>query len=150
MAYGLVPAILQDSDCYFPIFAEIPLMKTATKKVTAPTSQQAEQNGLHLFAWRRANGLNRGTFAKLANFSERSLATYEKAAKIPAPVRPQITEAVRLISSLQEIIPAGDLPKWLQAPNPGFGGKSPWNLIKSGKRDLVWEMIHQTRQGGFG
>jgi hypothetical protein len=124
-------------------------MKTATKKVKTPTPQQAGQSGIHLFEWRRANGLNRMTFAKLANFSERSLATYEKAPKIPAPVRPQVTEAVRLISALQEIIPAGELPKWLQTPNPGFGGKSPWKLIQSGKRDLVWEMIHQTRQGGF-
>ena len=124
-------------------------MKTAARKPKLPTSEQAGKSGIHLFKWRRANGLNRLTFAKLANFSERSLATYEKAPKIPAPVRSQVTEALRLISALHEIIPAKELPKWLQASNPGFGGKSPWKLIQSGKRDLIWEMIHQIRQGGF-
>lgn len=123
-------------------------MKAAAKEKAA-TLEQARQSGKHLYAWRRASGLNRGTFAKLANFSERSLATYEKADKIPAQVRPQVTEALRLVKALQEIIPAAELPGWLQTPNPGFGGKSPWKLIQGGERDIVWEMIHQTRHGSF-
>lgn len=124
-------------------------MKTAAKKSKIPTAHQARRKGADLFVWRKAHGLNRATFAKLANFSERSLATYEKAPEIPAAARSQITEAIRLISALQEIIPAKVLSGWLHAPNPGFGGKSPWKLILNGERDLIWEMIHQTRHGGF-
>ncbi|HEY1052382.1 MAG TPA: hypothetical protein VGE39_21575, partial [Prosthecobacter sp.] len=86
------------------------------------TWQQAKQSGTALFMWRRKIGLNRGVFARLANFSERTLATYEKQEKLPAPVQPQVTEAVRLVKALLELIPAEDLPSWLQTPNRGFGG----------------------------
>jgi hypothetical protein len=99
--------------------------------------------------WRRAAGLNRGTFAQIANFSERSLATYEKHRRLPASIRPRVNEAVRLVKALLEIIPADELPKWLQTPNRGLGGHRPWTLIKRGERDLLWGMIHQTRQGAF-
>jgi DNA-binding transcriptional regulator YiaG len=111
--------------------------------------KQARESGTALFSWRRSIGLNRATFARLANFSERSLATFEKEEELPEAVRPQVTEAVRLVNALSEIVPAGELAEWLEKPNPGFGGKRPWTLIQNGERDLVWEMIHQTRQGAF-
>lgn len=113
------------------------------------TWQQARTSGRALYSWRRHVGLNRGTFAGLANFSERTLATYEKHKTLPATVRPQVNEAVRLVNALLEIIPAGDLPTWLKAPNPGFGGQKPWTLIQKGERDVIWRMIHQTQQGAF-
>jgi len=50
---------------------------------------------------------------------------------------------------LLDIIPAGELPDWLRTPNPGFGGRAPWELIEHGERDIIWAMIHQTRQGAF-
>lgn len=111
--------------------------------------QRARGSGTALYSWRRSVGLNRGTFARLANFSERTLATYEGQDKLPITVRPQITEAVRLVQALLEMIPAEDLPHWLQTPNRGFGGRKPWTLIQNGERDLIWEMVHQTRQGAF-
>ncbi len=111
--------------------------------------KHAKDSGTALYAWRRATGLNRETFARIANFSERTLATYEKHRKLPGPVRPQVNEAVRLVKALTEIIPAGELAKWLHTPNPGFDGRRPWTLIQRGERDLLWEMIHQTRQGAF-
>lgn len=113
------------------------------------TWQNAKESGLALYSWRRSIGLNRATFAQLANFSERTLATYEKHKKLPAKARPQVTEAVRLVKALLQIIPADELPKWLQTPNPGFNGKKPWTLIQNGERDLLWAMIHQTQQGTF-
>jgi len=113
------------------------------------TWQHAKGSGTALYSWRRSIGLNRGTFARLANFSERTLATYEKHKQLPPPIRPQVNEAVRLVKALLEIIPLNELPVWLQTPNPGFGGQKPWTLIQKGERDLIWEMIHQTRQGSF-
>lgn len=113
------------------------------------TWQQARQNGRALYAWRRSVGLNRAVFARLANFSERSLATYEKQEQLPEVVRPQINEAVRLVKALLEIIPAAGLAAWLREPNSGFGGQAPWALIQQGERDLLWRMIHQTQQGAF-
>lgn len=113
------------------------------------TWQRAKESGTALYSWRRSLGLNRGTFARIANFSERTLATYEKHQKFPVAVRPQVTEAVRLVKALLEIIPAENLSAWLQTPNPGFGGRKPWTLIQNGERDVIWEMIHQTRFGAF-
>ncbi|RFC52497.1 MAG: Protein of unknown function (DUF2384) [Verrucomicrobia bacterium] len=113
------------------------------------TWQRARESGIALYSWRRSLGLNRGTFAGIANVSERSLATYEKQDEFPVSVRPQVTEAVRLVKALLEIIPARDLPAWLQTPNPGFTGRKPWTLIQQGERDIIWEMIHQTRYGAF-
>ncbi|MBB5035482.1 antitoxin Xre/MbcA/ParS toxin-binding domain-containing protein [Prosthecobacter vanneervenii] len=115
----------------------------------AATWRRAKDSGTALYSWRRSIGLNRDTFARLANFSERTLATYEGQEKLPSTVRPQVTEAVRLVQALLEMIPAEDLPRWLQTPNRGFGGRKPWTLIQNGERDLIWEMIHQTRQGAF-
>lgn len=123
-------------------------MAGITKEKPA-TWQGARTSGTALFSWRRSVGLNRGTFARLANFSERTLATYEKHQQLPATVRPQVNEALRLVKALLEIIPAGELAAWLQTPNPGFGGQKPWTLIQKGERDVIWQMIHQTRQGAF-
>lgn len=124
-------------------------MSTITRDKPLISWQSAQESGPALFAWRRAAGLNRPTFARLARFSERTLATYERHARLPAAVQAQVTEAVRLVKALLEIIPAGELPAWLQAANPGFDGRSPWALIEAGERDLLWEMIHQTRHGAF-
>ncbi len=124
-------------------------MSTTTKEKPLVVWQGAQGGGPALFRWRRAVGLNRPTFARLARFSERTLATYEGAASSPAPVQAQITEAVRLVRALLEIIPAAELPAWLGAPNPGFDGRTPWELIETGERDLLWEMIYQTRHGAF-
>jgi len=121
-------------------------MPTATKEITW---QDAKKSGTALFQWRRAQGLNRPTFARLANFSERTLATYEKRKQLPAAIRPQVNEAGRLIMALREIIPADQLATWLRTPNPGFGGRRPWTLIQNGERDVIWAMIQQTRQAAF-
>src|SRR5207253_2911943 len=75
--------------------------------------KRARESGTALYLLRRSTGLNRQTFARIANFSERTLATYEKYRKLPPPVRPQINEALRLVRALMQIIPSDQLPKWL-------------------------------------
>ena len=142
------PANLQDSLALLGNSPILPSMLILTKEKPA-TWQRAQKSGVALYSWRRSIGLNRGTFARLANFSERTLATYEKHEELPAPIRPQVNEAVRLVKALLELIPATDLPAWLQTANSGFGGQKPWELIENGERDIIWEMIHQTRQGAF-
>ena len=121
----------------------------AAAKERAVSWKRARESGTALYTWRRSTGLNRETFARIANFSERTLATYEKHPRLPRPVRPQINEAVRLVRALMQIIPSEELMTWLHTPNPGFDGRRPWTLIQRGERDLLWEMIHQTRQGAF-
>lgn len=118
-------------------------------KTRVVTWKRARESGTALYKWRRSHGINRATFARLVNFSERTLATYEKKPTLPAPIRPQVTEAVRLVHALQEIIPSDELGQWLHTRNPGFGNREPWELIVSGERDVVWQMIHQTHAGSF-
>ena len=127
----------------------IHFMNVATKEKPAASWQQAQKSGSALYSWRKSVGLNRSTFAWLASVSERTLATYEKLPQLSAPAKAQVTEAVRLIRALSELIPVQELAVWLQTPNPGFDGRSPKKLIEAGERDLVWEMIYQTRHGAF-
>ncbi|MFT5029804.1 MAG: DNA-binding transcriptional regulator YiaG [Candidatus Binatia bacterium] len=117
------------------------------KKVVSAKS--AAGNGEKLMAWRKGLGINRVTFAKVAHCSERKLATYEKEAELPLPVRRQTTEAVRLLKALGEIITEEELSAWLQKPNRGFGRRAPLAVIEAGETDLLWDMIHQIRQGAF-
>lgn len=117
-------------------------------EATVPPVRE-EKSGDELRALRNAAGLNRPMFAQLAHFSERTLATYEKARRVPAQARPQLTEAERLVEALRELLPDTPLSEWLRKPNPGFGGRAPLALIRAGQRDLLWEMVHQTRQGAF-
>ena len=86
----------------------------------------------------------------MADFSERKMATIEKAPRIPKTSARPITETMRLIKALQELAGNGQaLKDWLQAPNPAFDKSTPLGLIKNGKSDLLWEMVHQLRQGSF-
>ena len=111
--------------------------------------KKARTNGTQLFHLRRSLGIPRPLFSKLADVSERSLASYESTPKLPAAVQPRLTEALRLLEALLEILPAEDLREWLTTPNPGFQGKAPLELIRNGQKDLVWAMIHQTRVGAY-
>ena len=123
-------------------------MPAATQAPPAPLNL-AKASGTALHSWRKSIGLNRPTFAGLGNFSERSLASYEKHRHIPRSARPQINEAARLVMALLQIIPRENLPEWLDTPNPGFHGEKPIKLIRNGERDVIWAMIYQTRQGSF-
>lgn len=100
--------------------------------------------------WRQERGISRKLFAQLADCSERKLATYEKTPILPKSVQRPVTETVRLIKALRDL--AGDdhaLKDWLTTPNRAFGKRSPLALIEAGESDILWQMIHQLRQGEF-
>jgi uncharacterized protein (DUF2384 family) len=100
--------------------------------------------------WRKQRGISRKLFAQMADCSERKLATYEAAPKLPPKIKRPVNETVRLIQALREL--AGDdteLKDWLNCPNPAFGKKTPLTLITHGESDLLWEMVYQLRQGAF-
>jgi len=83
-------------------------------KTKAPSITEARRNGPALKGWRRNQGISRKTFARMAHFSERKLATYETAEVIPEKDLRPITETMRLIKALREL--AGEetaLKEWL-------------------------------------
>ena len=125
------------------------MSRTHTKRKVSTESLQV-RSGPALMKWRQDQGISRPLFATMADFSERKLATYERAATIPPSVRRPIKETVRLIQALREL--AGDdeaLKDWLRRPNRAFRQRSPLEVITSGDSHLIWAMIHQLRQGSF-
>lgn len=118
--------------------------------IRSPKGGSTIKSGSDLMVWRKKRGISRKLFAQMADCSERTLATCEKAALLPETIERPITETVRLIRALQEL--AGDniaLKDWLLTPNPAFGKRMPLTLIKNGEADLLWEMVYQLRQGAF-
>lgn len=101
--------------------------------------------------WRKRLGISRKLFAEMADCSERTLATCEKALEIPGGIERSVRETVRLLQGLHELAGgSAELKDWLLRPNPAFRKRAPLALIKSGESDVLWEMIHQLRQGAFG
>ena len=121
-----------------------------SKKKPTKKGGSTIKSGSDLMLWRKKRGISRKLFAQMADCSERTLATCEKATLLPNTIERPVTETVRLIRALQEL--AGDntaLKDWLLTPNPAFGKRTPLMLIKEGEADLLWEMVYQLRQGAF-
>jgi uncharacterized protein (DUF2384 family) len=116
-----------------------------------PVDQAAAvSSGPALKQWRKQHGISRVQFSKMADISERKMATIEKAPRIPAKAKRPVNETVRLIRAIQELV-GNDraLKEWLETPNPGFDQKTPLELIDHGESDVLWEMVYQVRQGAF-
>lgn len=110
----------------------------------------AIESGPALKAWRQGLRIPRQLFAEIADCSERSLATYETQARLPAKFCRPVQESVRLIHAMQDL--AGDqkaLKEWLQKPNAAFDRRTPLSLIKNGEIDVIWSMVYQIRQNAF-
>ncbi len=110
----------------------------------------AIKSGPALKMWRQGRGITRPLFAQIADCSERTLATYEGKARLPAKFSRPVEESIRLILALEEL--AGDnaaLKEWLQKPNAAFDRRTPLSLITAGEVDVLWAMVHQIRQGAF-
>ena len=60
------------------------------------------------------------------------------------PLARRLTELERLTSALSEVIKRESLDKWLQKPNPAFGGLKPLEVVERGESDRLWEMIFCT------
>ena len=108
------------------------------------------ESGPELMRWRRSFGIPRPLFAEVAHFSERKLATYEKAEIMPENILRPVRESVQLLAALAELCGDSDqLSTWLLQPNKAFGKRRPLDLIRSGEAGRLWEMIYQVRQGTF-
>ncbi len=94
---------------------------------------------------RKRLGISQALFAEIGGFSLRTMASYEEADTLPAKVRRQFQETLRLVEALEEIL-GKELVDWLQAPNQGFDDRPPLEVIKAGESDQLWAMIHQHQQ----
>ena len=92
-------------------------------------------------------GLSRRLFARLIGFSERAIANWEAGDKPDEPGLRRIRETERFQCRLAEVVPAGDIPHWLDAPNDAFDGLKPLEVIERGEIDRLWNMIFYLESG---
>ena len=136
------------------------IMKAVMKQTVTSSARPARnkatllrqicQSGPDLMRWRRSCGIARPLFAEVAHFSERKLATYEKAVALPENILRPVRESVRLLTALSELCGSADeLAVWLKKPNRAFARRAPLELIRDGEADRLWEMVYQVRQATF-
>jgi len=95
----------------------------------------------------KAYGLKREELGRLTGFSLRALAEWS-AGKIPSqPARRRLQEVRRLLDALAKIVKPKVIPRWLHAPNAGFDGLTPLQVIELGEIDRLWVMVHDLQSG---
>jgi hypothetical protein len=98
-------------------------------------------------ALRRAWGVNRKIFSRLTGYSERALAEWESGKALTEAARKRLVEVQRLHLRLARVMDPGYLGRWLEQPNPAFGGFKPLELIERGEVDRIWEMVFKLESG---
>src|SRR5690606_28722198 len=69
---------------------------------------------------RRAYGVSRRVFSRLASFSERSIAAWESGGQVSGQGRQRMAELHRLREALAQVMDARSIATWLETPNPAF------------------------------
>jgi transcriptional regulator with XRE-family HTH domain len=97
---------------------------------------------------RAALGLTQAQMSRLLGISARKMSSLESSDASPkSDTRRRLTEVDRLRQALCELMTPADLAKWFDAPNPGFDGSTPLQLVERGEIDRLWQMIHAVRTG---
>jgi DNA-binding transcriptional regulator YiaG len=118
--------------------------KTTSKGNAAVNTTSGKNRVLEL---REKIGLKQNEFAKLANISVRSLASFEKGQALSDSALRKFRETQRLIQALSEVIQVNSLKNWLLTPNPAFEDYKPLEIIVRGEVDRIWAMIYFLRSG---
>lgn len=99
---------------------------------------------------RRNLGLTRKAFSRLTGYSERAIANWETGAMPDEPGLRRIREIQRFQERLAEVVPAAEIPLWLDTPNEAFDGLKPLEVIERGEIDRLWNMIFYLESGVAG
>lgn len=135
--------------------AKIKNKPAANKK---PTIQFADIRGLHgvrvvtvsgesKLELRYTLGMAREAFGRLVNVSVRAIADIESTKKKVDKLQRNYVEVKRLCDTLSEVVDPSALNEWFHAPNQGFGGSKPIEVIERGEIDRLWEMVYRLRSG---
>lgn len=100
-----------------------------------------------MLALRSRLGLKRETFARLLPVSTRSLASIERGQAPSETVARRLTEILRVVDALSEVVEEGVIGPWLLRPNEAFEGLKPIEVIERGQIDRIWQMIFLLRSG---
>lgn len=97
---------------------------------------------------RRQFGLTQQDFGRLVGRSTRWVAAHEGRDLPPrSSVAPRLRELSRLRAALADVLQPSAINDWLHAPNPGFGGAKPIELVERGETDRIWEAIYRAASG---
>ena len=95
---------------------------------------------------RESAGLTQPELARLMGLSTRWVAAQEAAPVDPTADR-RVSEVVRLLDSLNQVVQPGAIRGWLAAPNPAFDGLKPIEVVERGEIDRLWQMIFYMESG---
>ena len=95
---------------------------------------------------RESAGLTQPELARLMGLSTRWVAAQEAAPVDPTTDR-RVSEVVRLLDSLNQVVQPGVIRGWLAAPNPAFDGLKPIEVVERGEIDRLWQMIFYMESG---
>lgn len=86
-------------------------------------------------------GLTRPMLARMTGLSERTLASWEAGISLHKTGQRAVTGVQRLLQALAEVIKKEAIAGWLDAPNSGFDGLKPIEVMERGETDRLWRMI---------
>lgn len=95
---------------------------------------------------RESAGLTQPELARLMGLSTRWVAAQETAPAEP-PTDRRVSEVVRLLDSLTQVVQPGAVRGWLAAPNPAFDGLKPIEVVERGEIDRLWQMVFYMESG---
>jgi DNA-binding transcriptional regulator YiaG len=90
------------------------------------------------------------TFTRLVGVSRRAVATWLAGEPPSRANQRNLSEVTRLFSALAEVVPAHQIGRWLEDPNPAFEGSTPLQVIERGESDRLWRMVWELREGNSG
>lgn len=96
---------------------------------------------------REGLGLTQENFARLSGLSVRTIAEWEGGRGPTEVRRSRLVEIQRLQKGLAKVMRPEFIGAWLQAPNEGFSGLKPIEVIERGEVDRIWRMIYELESG---
>lgn len=91
--------------------------------------------------------LSRRMFARLAGYSERAIAEWEKGKPPAAASHARLTEVKRLYAALAKVMAPDAIAEWSATPNKAFGELKPVEVVERGEMDRIWRMIYLLESG---
>lgn len=116
----------------------------------SPTLEGVPQTAEAIRAFCRETNVSLDAFTRLVGVSRRAVATWLAGDRPGRANQRNLSEVTRLFSALAELVPAPQIGRWLEAPNPAFEGSTPLQVIERGESDRLWRMVWELRGGNSG
>ena len=123
-------------------------LRRSLSEVTS--SEGASSTGAAIREFCREANVTIDTFTRLVGVSRRAVATWLAGEPPSRANQRNLSEVTRLFSALAEVVPANQIGRWLEAPNPAFEGSTPLQVIERGESDRLWRMVWELREGNSG